>query len=279
MKLFALLLVASNLLSAHCAFIHNSRSPAVRSFSFGPIYETSTEEDEPSKGSVTLNLKGETSVKTKPLQPSAPEKLFEFLRLDEHRNLLVTAGGTRPKEVVEPTPELLEQWKKACDVVGSSYPSGNDEILKVKTGGVSFPGLTVTSIANIGSKFLVDPESAKPFYEFTLVGDEQIVTGLAPIVWIFNQLTGAGKKDGKEGTSTSSLSRVTYEQSDDDKIVFKIDSSLRVDVKFPAILLKILPTSKEQTEATGGSSLVKALEKDVVKSMSALESAYEKWIS
>jgi hypothetical protein len=206
--------------------------------------------------------------------PSVPkDQIAAFFKAPENRNLLATAGGKRKCEELEVTPQLLEDWKRACDDVGSEYPDENDSIIAVRTGGIDFPGLTLVSLAKIGIKIIDEPSLR---IEFTMIGDEQTVTGLLPVVWIFNKLIGAG---GKDGTSARSLTVVTYSQTKDWETLFTSDVNLSIMVKFPAILLKILPTNKEKTEETGGKAITKTVTKDVQESMNAYEEAYLKWIS
>ena len=112
----------------------------------------------------------------------------------------------------------------------------------------------------------------------TLIGEERTVKGLPPVVWIFNKLTGAGTSGGEGGSTTKSLTTVRYEITDDSKVVFQTDSFLSVTVKFPAVLLKILPTNKEKAEERGGKAITKAIRKDLEDSMKAFEEAYLKWI-
>jgi hypothetical protein len=233
-------------------------------------------DDKGSRGSSTLTLTGKLCLSTKPLPSCAPEKNLQFLQTPEIRNMLVTSGGERTVEELELTPKLLSEWKTACDTVGSKYPDSDDVILSITTPGIAFPGLTITSRSKIGAKFILEKEPYKSYYEFTGVADETTVEGLKPAVWIYNMLTGAGKKDEKSRTSISSLSRFSCEKTVDDTVLFKTDVFLSVGIKFPAILLRIIPTSKEKAEESGGQAIVKAIEKDVVKALSGIEEAYRK---
>jgi hypothetical protein len=236
-------------------------------------------EDEGARGSTTtLTLVGKLCLSTKPLPSCTPEKILQFLQTPEYRNMLLTSGGERPVEELELTPNLLSEWKTACDKVGAKHPDSDDVILSIKTPGIDFPGLKITSLAKIGTKFILESEPFKSYYEFTGIADETTAEGLKPVVWIYNTLTGAGKKDEKSRTSFSSLSRFSCEKTGDDTIVFKSDVFLSVGIKFPSILLKILPTNKEKAEVTGGQAIVKALEKDLTKALSGIEEAYQKML-
>lgn len=225
----------------------------------------------------TLTFAGKLCSSTKPLPSCTPEKILQFLQTPENRNMLLTSGGEKPVEELELTPKLLSEWKIACDTVGATYPNSDDIILSVKTPGIQFPGLKITSIAKIGTKFILESEPYNSYYEFTGVASEDIAEGLKPAVWIYNQLTGAGKKDEKSRTSFSSLSRFSCVKMGDDTVVFKSDVSLSVGIKFPAILLKIIP-NKEKAEENGGQAIVKTIETGMTKAMSGIEEAYQKML-
>ena len=130
--------------------------------------------------------------------------------------MLVTAGGKRPCEELSAAGAILEEWKEACSVVGAQLPDESDSPLSVKTGGIDFPGLHLTSKAKIGAKLVQEPS---PRYEFVLIGDEQTVTGLPPVTWVYNKLTGAGRDGEKSGnnSSTSSLTTISLTRQQTEK--------------------------------------------------------------
>lgn len=234
----------------------------------GEIAEAETGSSSGSK----LELKGDVEVATSPLTSLPGDKLASFFESTEVRNLLVTAGGKRPCEELSVTADILGEWKQACDKVGAQEPDESDTVLSVRTGGIDFPGLHLVSKAKIGTKLIQEPT---PRYEFVLIGDEQIVTGLPPVVWIYNKLTGAnGEKSSN--ASSSSLSVISYDETSDGKAIFTSKASLSVVVNFPTILLKLLPTNKEKAEETGGKALCNTVEKDVQASIDALEKSYMK---
>jgi len=241
------------------------------------VLRAASSEAETDKGTTKLELKGVVEVSSNPLSGLSSEKMTSFFESKELRNMLVTAGGKRPCEELPATEDILEQWKEACETVGAQVPGESDCALSVKTGGIDFPGLHLVSKANIGAKFIQEPS---PRYEFVLIGDEQSVKGLPPVVWVYNKLTGSGD-DGEKSessTSTSSLTTIAYDETEDGKTIIKSNASLSVAVNFPSILLKILPTNKEKAEETGGKALCKTLEKDVVASLEAVEKAYMKCV-
>lgn len=284
-----MILVAALLVSLNCSFSHSfltlancrrERFPFAQSDASWSLLNLASENasTEGAARESTLVLTGKLCLSTKPLPSCTPTQILQFLQTPENRNMLLTSGGERPAEELELTPKLLSQWKTACDTVGSKYPDSDDVILSIITPGINFPGLKITSRSKIGTKFILESEPYKSYYEFTGVADETSVEGLKPVVWIYNMLTGAGQKDEKSRTSISSLTRFSCEKTGDQTVVFKTDVFLSVCIKFPAILLKIIPTNKEKAEETGGKAIVKAIEKDVIKALSGIEKAYQKML-
>jgi hypothetical protein len=233
----------------------------------------------------TLTLRGEISVASADLPKTSIDDVVEFFKTEANRNLLVTGGGERPCNEIKVTPLQLNDWKSRCSALGACQPDDNDSILSIVSSGIQFPGLKVESNALIGVKFVESQEELQKFdeseekrrnprYEFVLLSNEQIVSGLAPAVWIFKKLTGADKNGEDENSKFDSLSTVTYEEKENGTIMFRTDALLSIGVTFPKFLLKILPGDKKSIEEKGGKSVIKTLDKDVSQSMKAFEKAY-----
>jgi len=223
---------------------------------------------------VTLNLGATIGSESSPLSIKGGDESLINSFLKDHWNLLISAGGTRPWETMDVvTEDLRQQFQEQCKLLEVT-PSSDFSVVSVKTGGISFPGLTLTSKAKIAVQE-VAADDTNTRYEFVYLSDEKEIKGLPPVVWIFQKLTG-----GDDGGSTGqkSLTSVTYQISDE-TVVFKTETCLEILVTFPSILMKILPTSKEKAEEQGGSAIAKAIDKDVQTSMKALEEAYNKNIS
>ena len=232
----------------------------------------STTSNDEAEGTATLRLSGSMDVSSTNLPLTTNEELSDFL--EDNYSLLVTAGGKRELKELELTPELVAMWKNACTLSGVEEPNEETDIaVQVRTGGIDFPGLHLESLAKIGVKKIKDNDS-KRLYQFILLGDEQKVRGLPPVVWVFEKLTGSKEKDSKDRQSSSSVTTVSYKDVNESEIIFSINSQLTIEVNFPTFLLKILPTNKEKAEASGGKSITKLLEKDVAASMKAFEKAY-----
>ena len=202
--------------------------------------------------------------------------MIDFFRDSRHTSCLISAGNTRESHAVPTTDELLQKWKRRAASLGASEPVASDIIISVAVSGINFPGVKVESISIIGSKLLLPTEAtAFPSYEFILIRDERKATGLPPIVWVYNQLTGAGKEEREKDTAPMSLSRVTVCRSTDgESVTFKIKSFLEIRVNFPAVLLKILPVKKGKAEAQGGEAVTKVLKKDIDISVAKFRDMY-----
>jgi hypothetical protein len=104
--------------------------------------EVSALETEP-KEKTTLTLQGDTTTISNPVPKVSDDELSEFFRTLSYRNLLLTGGGERPCSEIEVTPDILDDWKRKCRILGAIEPNENDPILSVVSPGIQFPGLKV----------------------------------------------------------------------------------------------------------------------------------------
>ena len=259
-----------------------------------------TEESGAKEKSTTLSFVGNLTYETEEVTPASlpdgSKSISGFFALPTARNLLMGSGtGNTVEPFLEVTPNLMTRWRDEAERSGGSVPCDGDEILRVTTKGIQFPGLKLLTVTTMGCKLLPpDPDGsgegpiAGPGYEFVLIQDEIQPIGSGPLVWAFNRLTGAGKKkkDGSEENdqTTHSLARTIVrpskggEEGRTEGAVFVTNARLEVDVSFPSILLKILPVSKEKAEEQGSNSLLKALEKDVGPSVEDFRKEYLRWL-
>lgn len=224
----------------------------------------------------SLVLRADYVGESKPAPVTSQEAMIDFFRDPKHCACLISAGNTRESHTVPTTDELLQKWKSRAASLGGEQPEMSDYIISVRTGGIRFPGVTVVSTSLIGSKLLLPTDSTGfPGYEFTLIQDQREATGLRPIVWVYNQLTGAGNKERENDAAPTSLSRVApCPTPDGESVTFKIDSFLEIRVKFPAVLLKIMPVSKEKAEAQGAEAVINVLKKDIDVSIDKFRDIY-----
>jgi hypothetical protein len=251
-------------------FPFNARSVEVRE---STVVEESVDleaiEEEDAK--CTLQFRADINTESNVLSYSSKDEVQAFFTCPNNRNLFITAGGKREYQKLEISPDILADWARICASEGNTIPNASDEVFTVKTGGMSFPGLTLETRATMGIK-LVEMESG-PTYEVTLIGDDRKVKGLPPVVYIFNRLTGGGSGSGS--SNNISTTKIICEfDTENSNVIFKTSTQFIINVRFPSILMKIIPTSKEKAEEQGSQAITKAVGKDIETSMVAFEKAY-----
>ena len=221
-----------------------------------------------------LKFVGKIQQVSSALSYTSKDEVVAFFTCPKNRNMFITAGGKRDCFLTPMTPEILHEWTKISQRDGGMIPDLDDEVFTVKTGGVQFPGLTLETSATMGMKLI--NEDYGPKYEVVLIKDERKVTGLPPVVYLFNRLTGGG--GGESGSSsTASTTYITCDFSQQDsKVIFTTDTILSVTVSFPSLLLKLLPMNKAKAEEKGSLAITQAVAKDVAASMIAYEEEYRK---
>jgi hypothetical protein len=258
--------------------VHRQRSPQ---------YQSTSDAETKSKEASCLIFNYNSVVTSEAAPYAPPSKIWDFFHQSEQRNCMISAGNIREvEEVVHPIEDrdqLLSLWKSRSRELGSTeIPTSSDCILRVTTGGIQFPGLSLTSDAFIGAKLtqssLSSSEDDYPVYEFTLIRDSQRVKGFPPAVWIYEKLTGTDNDKTpnlRDPTTARSLSKVTVSPTQDAKsITFQVQTEIRIVVAFPSFLLKILPVSKEKAEEQGSASIGKSIEKDLQSAMETLRQQY-----
>eukprot|EP00956_Cyclotella_meneghiniana_P024364 scaffold48828_cov75-Cyclotella_meneghiniana.AAC.7 len=92
------------------------------------------------------------------------------------------------------------------------------------------------------------------------------------------KVTGKDKNNSKEAT-TQSLNTIRTVKVEGDEIAFEANASLRIQMKFPSVLMKVIPKGKEGTEKTGGDSLRKVLEADIPVALNSFRQEYITWLT
>lgn len=234
------------------------------------FYSDSETEGETTVSKAELRFVGKFQTSSEPLPYKSKKDVMGFFQCPNNRNMFVTAGGKRECDAVEMTETILENWTRLCAAEeGCVLPIATDEVFTVKTGEVHFPGLTLVTSATMGMK-LVEQKSSHPTYQVTMIGDDRQVTGLRPVVFLFNKLTG-GNSGSANNTSTT---HIICDFTSKNEVIFRTDTEITIRVKFPAMLMKLLPISKEKAEEEGSQSISKAVSKDVAESMRSFEEAY-----
>jgi hypothetical protein len=225
----------------------------------------------------TLKFGGDLIFTSESLPDAKVEDVAAFFKRKEILDLILGAGGTRPVNEITVTPQLKKLWLEACDHFESvSPPEDGDQILSTNTV-LPLPGITLTTTAVNGVKLLEDGKGL-PMYETVLIADKRVATGPRPIVWLYNQLTGTGKAKDDEFSPPQArvMSRASITEKNGE-LAFNVQVLFRIVVEFPAILVRILPTSKEKMEEQGTNSISKGIAKDVDISIAALREAFLYW--
>jgi hypothetical protein len=227
------------------------------------------------KKKTELEFEGSFRSNTHPLPNTSADRVIAFFRDPEHRDLVLKGGGN-PTEQIPPTPELYEEWREQSRIVQSEPPAPNDPILAISSKVPLLPGLSISAISYMGCKFLQNPSTLLPIYEFTLIKDEYAAQGSKPLVWIFNRMTGG---DGDASRKTHALSRVSMEPCESGtSIIMQYFGFVKVSCSVPRALIRILPLSKKKAQEKVSNAIVKQLEREGLASIQKFQGAFEDWL-
>lgn len=213
-----------------------------------------------------------------PVPAASPEKVLEYFQNPKH----LSFGASTPSSQVNPTPELVDQWIRACHSMGANPPNlENDMILSVRTGGISIPGLAVEWSAYIGATLVLEPDTRLPAFEFVLIKDESSARGVRPLIWVYEKIMG-GKNGGEAGSKSSRetlfLSRIAMKPTQEEgDFVFNCKGSMEIKCEVPNVILKATRVNKEKSEARMSKLIGNQIEKDMEKAMSYWQETYTQW--
>uniref|UniRef100_A0A7S3QBR3 Uncharacterized protein n=1 Tax=Chaetoceros debilis TaxID=122233 RepID=A0A7S3QBR3_9STRA len=213
---------------------------------------------------------------------------------------------------------VTDAWKKQCLAVGGEFrvdvdvdvdvenenngigeqkqeTNGNDDtiVYQVNGGGFNMGGLslkiemligatTTTTTNTMQNENENSPEtlSSSPEYQLVFIRDKRVAEVPRLLVWAYNKLTGGSSgKDEAESAITSMTRFYPVVDTEKKEVVFTSKSFLDIAVKFPSLLLKILPVSKEKAEEEGSASIMKTLVKDTEPTIPVLMECYREYLS
>mmetsp|Transcript_2626 Transcript_2626/g.6164 ORF Transcript_2626/g.6164 Transcript_2626/m.6164 type:complete len:359 (-) Transcript_2626:31-1107(-) len=242
-------------------------------------------------------------------QSNALTGLSDDATLDDfflHHDHLLDAGASVRSKIVPTTPDLLDDWRKACDQVGACPPSADESvIMSVRTAGISIPGLTVEWSALIGTTLVRRrPTTGRgdqyrqqhyPELEFVMIRDEnKVSSGAKPIVWIFNKLNrGTSKRKRRQGPMDTTLfTRLGVYKDDDadadaddtDSLVLRCTGTMEMKFRIPSIVTNLVFTSeadsqKAHAERKISNLITRQIEKDTEQNVSRWEENLRSWIA
>ena len=247
----------------------------------------------------------------------ATTDLYDFFSDPKNRDLAIKGGGN-PCESIPLTPELHQEWTSQSKIVQSTPPSNtetdnnnhqqnSEEILAVYSEVPIVPGLSLRVCSYTGCKTMKEPNSALPYYEFTLLKESYQPVGKKAMTWIFDKVTGNKKSannvgangtpkntivasassnestsptEGSDGSSSSrktyALSRVMLEpcpQEGGCKICYYGHVRLTLSKKF----LHMLPLPAKVVQKTVNKSIRKQLESECSRSIEKFTGALNRW--
>ena len=290
--------------------ISHSRPQTTRSTSSLQLKKDTTKHDD-----AVLNFAASYTYTTSPVlfhsyneTDNDSPTLHTFFRNNKYRNILLIGSNNlrvqKPTTLLQSKPRALFDscWKKEANhfksygIDQSSARHVDLLELLIKTPFLVFTIKASTLVGVILTKdgekeeIFVENKKHSPEYQFLLLAEDFQADGPPPLVWIFNQLTGRGSKKKLEPKLPNDPHLIhTYLRvwaSDaksysgyinTDRIVFKACCRTEINIKFPAILLNILPVPKEVIEKQGNKVLMFSMERDIVPGVNEFRQAYIKW--
>ena len=234
--------------------------------------------------SSTLTFKGDCTFTSEPCPVTKRGELIHFFNQHETMKLLLSAGGKRPCQTIPITSEIRQLWKQSQSRHKYNNDGGDLLCVMATDTDAQFPGFKLITTVLNGCKRRYDPRTGLPIYEFCMIGDRKRIVGSPPVVWLVRKLTGLSKDDDttnqkfqlSETRAKSVISMIEQQsKSSNSCYAFQLDVEFTTSVKFPKLLLKMLPASKSKVEERGTQSVQKAIMKDA---SSAVEVVREIWI-
>lgn len=239
-----------------------------------------------------LQFKASTIYKSAyaPLPQSLSQDVLSSFFETDQTNFHLLAKGTRNdvkgvnKQKVE---TQLHRWAKEARDMGADEPSLDDTLISL-TVRTTFLVFILKVTATIGVKLLWhslnSPKDGNcimlPEYQFTLLDQTFSADGPPPLMFIFNQLTGINRiVKGTYKQPNHALFVVRAEPSADKKrVCFASRMTAVLNIRFPKILMKLLPVPKEKIENEGSASLRRNMERDVPPGVDLFRKAYVDWL-
>ena len=218
-----------------------------------------------SSNKVTLTFSVDYTVVSDPVPADRKEDFLRAFETNEICLSLLSSGGKRKVEESTLSPVLERYWDEIIKSQKTSprFVRMDDSRVFLIDTDSKFPGITLFSTVCNGCT-LVRDAAGRPTYEVLLLAEKQTVSGAAPVVWLFNKLTGKSKEDGKEFLKTTNeVSSVASIVESGDSVALQFVVDAKIYVVFPKSFMKILPASKEKMEEQGSASMRTTIVKDV----------------
>jgi hypothetical protein len=228
--------------------------------------------------------------------PSDGKDIAHFFDMNSNNHFLLLAKGTRNDvRLAEDrnVSKYLARWIEEAEQLGAAKPDLDDKLIaiSVKT---PFLVFVINVVATLGVKLLLHEQRSlddnsiessegrtllAPEYQFTLLEQSVSADGPPPLLFIFNQLTGINRKvKGTYVQPNHALFRVEAIPSPDRKrLSFVSHMTAELNIRFPRVLLNLLPVPKEQIEKQGSVNLERNMRRDVPPGVDLFRKAYLRW--
>lgn len=228
--------------------------------------------------SASLKFVADFSMTSSPLADASVEDVKAFVHSPDFPRLVLCGDDEDRVASEEATPALLDMWTRTCEeTYGLEYlPADGDRILTATTS-INFPGLKLFTTTCSGVK-VKEGDDGFLEHNFVLFAEKRDPQGLAPVVWIFNQLTGASKRDDNQYSFADGRAKTRVSVVEiDGEYCLEFDCSFVISVNFPKTLMRILPSSKEKMEEQGSVAIAKTVKAEVTKSAKTTEEAFTRF--
>eukprot|EP00980_Cylindrotheca_fusiformis_P019446 scaffold6708_cov134-Cylindrotheca_fusiformis.AAC.16 len=234
-------------------------------------------------GALTENLifRADCKLVSEEFWVQSPSDWESFLRLESTRNLFLSAGGKRECRKVASTEYVWKLWVNACAYhfgSGSLPQQQQDLVFVASDTDVQFPGFRMRNTVLNGCQLQTDHSNGRLCHTFCLVGDQKVLQGRRPVVWLVKKLTGLSNDPKQEFAATETKAKTCIYATPSGKQSMKLymDIEFTTTVTFPKVLMNLLPASKETVEERGSKSIYQVVHKDAAE---ALNAAREAWIN
>jgi hypothetical protein len=238
----------------------------------GSIRRTSITSALPAEKKEQLHFGADVSVTSDPLPTESKEEAYNFLRSAKVLEHFLTAG--RKSVILSGKDSLMQMWKDCCEFYGSDCLPEPDRFVASETS-IQFPGVTCRIEVVSGVKQL--EKDGAPIYDCVVIAEKRTVTGLPPLVWIFNKLTGVSSTDDDyKPAQAKAKTRMSIAEKDD-RYAIQVKSEVSVLIEFPKFLVQIFPVPKARMEEQGSLSIEKAVLAEIHSSLACANEAVLRW--
>lgn len=238
------------------------------------------------------------------------QSIRNFFEKDSNALFLLLGSGNMEPRILNETlvRTFRPEWKKEAayfkvDKVIDPPAREKRCLLELRTR-TQFLVFTICAMAILGKYFNQKSSSANsslPEIQLVLLDEDfEATDGPAPLIWIFNQLTGKGerhppiipeKSPSRRHNVHSFLKVYPVVQSfskdqqagsengtDEIKTLVTFHAMCKAEIKiaFPSLLIHILPVPKEVIERQGKNALRKSMERDLIPGMNSFADEFRK---